>query len=234
VTCEGPADYDRARVLYEESLAIARGVGDQFGVARALINLGALAQELGDYGQAKRFYEESLTIYREIDYRHGQSASLSCLGRVASLLGEHAAARELLQESLEMNRETGDRHAIAERLKQLGRAACRTGAHQESKRYFEEALELAMEIRAIPVVLDSLIGVADLFQRDGKTGLALELLAFVAHQTGSGRELRDHALALMAKCETELPPSTASADRQRRRVGTLEEAVSLALEQPVP
>jgi predicted ATPase len=230
VTCEMSADYDRARSLYEESLTIAREIGDQFGVARALINLGALAQELGNYREAKRFYEESLRIYRAIGYRHGQSASLSYLGQVASLLGEHALAQELLQESLSMNRETGDRHAIAERLKQLGRVACRMGAHAESKGFFNRALDLAIEIQAISVVLDTLIGVADLFQREGKKGSALELLAFVAQQTESGRELQDRARALIPACEMELTPQTVSGPRERSRIRTLQEAVSLALD----
>lgn len=233
VTCDHAADYDRAQGLYEESLSIARQIGDQFGVARALINLGALAQELGDLVEARRFYQESLKIYRAIAYRHGQSASLSYLAQVASLLGEHDLAQELLQESLSMNRETGDRHAVAERLKQLGRAACRMGAHRESKDYFDQALELAMEIRAIPVVLDSLIGVADLFQRGGKHGPALELLTFVAHQTESGRELEGRALALIPECETELPPRRVSKHRERGRARTLEEAVDLTLSNPL-
>ena len=105
----------------------------KFGVARAFINLGTLAQELGNYTEAERRYQESLEIYQEIGYRHGQSASLSYLGQVASLLGEHASARELLQESLALSRETGDRHAMAERLKQLGNAACRMGAFSSAR-----------------------------------------------------------------------------------------------------
>jgi tetratricopeptide (TPR) repeat protein len=233
LTCEQSADYDQAQILYEQSLTIARQIGDQFGVAKALINLGALAQELGDHTEAKRFYQESLRIYREIDYQHGQSASLSYLGQVASLLGEHASAQELLQESLSINRETGDRHATAERLKQLGRAACRMGAHQASKDYFDQALELALEIRAIPVVLDSLIGVAELFRRVGKNGPALELLTFVAHQTESGRELEGRALALIPDCETDLSPQTVSRHREWGRARTLEEAVNLTLDDPL-
>ncbi len=232
VTCELEADYDQAQTLYEKSLATARRIGDQFGVARALINLGALAQELGDYTKAKQFYQESLRIYREIDYRHGQSASLSYLGQVASLLGEHTSAQELLQESLNLNRETGDRHAIAERLKQLGRAAYRMGAHRESKKYFDQALELAMEIRATPVVLDILIGVADLFQREGEHKRALELLAFVVHQTESAQELQDRALALIPKCETEFSPQTVSGLRELGRAKTLVEAMNLTSYDP--
>jgi len=229
VTCERSADYDRARDLYEQSLTIARNIGDQFGVAKALINLGALAQEIGDLKEAKKLYQESLRIYREIDYRHGQSASLSYLGQVASLLGEHASAREVLQESLRINRETGDRRAIAERLKQLGRAACRMGAYQASKDHFDEALKAAMEIEAVPVVLDSLIALAELFQAQGSPGPALELLTFVTCQAESGRELQDRARALMAACGSERVLETASGPLESGGLRSLDEAVDSAL-----
>jgi tetratricopeptide (TPR) repeat protein len=234
VTCERSADYERARGLYEESLAIAREIEDQFGVAKALINLGALAQELGDLREAQRLYQESLSIYRKIDYRHGQSASLSYLGQVASLLGEHEAARDLLLESLRMNRETGDRHAVAERLKQLGRATGRMGAFEASKDYFNQALKQAVEIQAIPVVLDTLIGVADLFRKTGRPDHALELLSFVTHQVERGRELKDRALALVPECEAELLPQAAHRYRERGSTRALEEAVALALNARIP
>ena len=234
VACDRSADYDRAKGLYEESLSIAREVGDQFGVARALINLGALAQELGQLLEAKRLYQESLEIYREVDYRHGQSAALSYLGQVASLLGEHAKAEKLLRESLQMNRETGDRLAVAERLKQLGKVACLMEAHRASKDYFDQALSLALDIKAIPVVLDSLIGTADLLQKVGKPESALELLSCAARQAERGRELRDRALALVPNCEAELTPQAALRHQERGSARPLEESVGLALSTKIP
>jgi predicted ATPase/DNA-binding SARP family transcriptional activator len=228
VTCELAADYDQAQLLLEESLAIAQQIGDLFGIARALINLGATAQETGDYTEAKQRYQESLRIYREIDYRHGQSASLSYLGQIASLLGEHASAKELLQEGLNLNRETGDRHAIAERLKQLGNVACRMGALEESKRYFDEALRLAMEIQASQVALDVLIGIADLFQKEGKKERALELLACVVHQAADSQERKDRALALLPACEAGLSPQVVARCHEGAKARTLAEVVAMA------
>lgn len=236
VLCDLEADYDQAQTLYEESLSIAREIGDQFGVAKALVNLGALMQELGAYEEAKRFYEESLALYRKIDYRHGISASLSYLGQATSLLGEHALAQDLLQESLALNRETGDQHAMAERLKQLGSVACRMGAYEQSKAYFDQALRLAVDIHSPQVMLDILIGVADLFrcqacQDKGKKAYAalavyaLELLACVKHQAACGQECQDRAAGLLPALESALSPQTVATCWRRGQAKTLDATV---------
>ena len=91
-----------------------------------------------------------------------------------------------------------------------------------------------MEIQAIPVVLDILIGLADLFQEEGNKELALELLAFVTHQTKSGQELQERVMALMPKCEAELSPQTAVRRRERGQAKTLEAVVAKLLDDDLP
>jgi predicted ATPase/DNA-binding SARP family transcriptional activator len=229
VICDLLADYDQTRPLYEESLALARQIGDRFGVARALINQGAVAQEIGNYAEAQQLYQESLEVYREIDYRHGQSAALNYLGQVASLLGEHVAAKAFLQQSLDLSQETGDRHSMANCLKQLGHVACRMGAYPEAKEYFAEALNLAMEIRADQVVLDILTGVANLFQKQGKQERTLELLAFVLHQSEGSQERKNRAQALVPQCEAGLSPQVITRCRERGENQILAEIVAAVL-----
>jgi predicted ATPase/DNA-binding SARP family transcriptional activator len=229
VTCDLSADYGRAQALHAESLALARQIGDQFGIAKALINQGVTAQELGNYVQAQRLYRESLEVYRGLDYRHGQSAALNYLGQVASLTGEHGEAMTFLRQSFELSQETGDRHSMANCRQQLGNVACRMGAYPEAKAYFAEALSLAMEIRAFQVTLDILIGVAGLLNHQGKKARALETLAFVAHQSAGSQELQNRALALMPECEAGLSPQEVAACRERGQNQILAEVVATVL-----
>ena len=121
-----------------------------------------------------------------------------------------------------MNREAGDRHAIVEKLKQLGNVACKMGSYQEARKYLDQALRLAAEIRIFYVILDILIGVANLFQEEGHEERALELVAFITSQTVSGQELKDRARSLLSKLETELPPQTVARCRERGEASTLE------------
>jgi non-specific serine/threonine protein kinase len=59
-------DYPAARALLEESLAILRELGDRFGIAVSLSNLGNVAYGQSDYLAGKAMYEESLAIHREL------------------------------------------------------------------------------------------------------------------------------------------------------------------------
>jgi predicted ATPase/DNA-binding SARP family transcriptional activator len=229
VICDLLADYGQAQALYEESLALARQIGDRFGVARALINQGAVAQELGDCAHAQQLYRESLEVYRELDYRYGQSAALNYLGQVASLLGEHVAAMAFLQQSFDLSQETGDRHSMANCRQQLGNVACRMGAYPEAKAHFAEALSLAMEIRAFQMALDILIGVARLLKQQGKKVRALELLAFVAHQSAGSQERKNRALALLPECEAGLSPQEVTRCKERGQNQMLAEVVATVL-----
>ncbi|MEW5956556.1 MAG: tetratricopeptide repeat protein [Chloroflexota bacterium] len=225
------ADYDRAQPLYQESLALARQIGDRFGIARALINQGAVAQELGNYAQAQQLYRESLEVYRELDYRYGQAAALNYLGQVAGLLGEYVAAKAFLQQGLDLSQDTGDRHSMANCLNQLGIVACRMGAYPAAKEYFAEALSLATEIQAVQTALDILIGVANLFQQQGQKERALELLSFVIEQSESCQERVNHAMQLVPECKVGLTPPVMARCRAWAKTQTLNGIVAVLLDE---
>ncbi len=55
VLAHNQADYERAVVLYTESLALQRELGDKRGIADALNNLGTIALDRGDYATLRWF-----------------------------------------------------------------------------------------------------------------------------------------------------------------------------------
>ncbi len=113
-------DYARARVLYEESLAIARDLGHKQGVAHVLSNLAVVARHQAVYAEARALSEESLDICRELGDKQGIANSLGNLALVALSEGDHAQARSLCMQSLTVCCELGDTAGIAERLVGLG------------------------------------------------------------------------------------------------------------------
>ena len=56
-------DPDRARALFEESVAVARDAGDPHRVAHAVRHLGQVYRRLGRLEEAERCYEEALALY---------------------------------------------------------------------------------------------------------------------------------------------------------------------------
>ena len=84
-------DYRRAIDHHEQSLAIAREIGDRRGEGAALGNLGSCYSSLGDYRRAIDHHEQSLAIAREIGDRRGEGDALGNLGTATTAWGTTAA-----------------------------------------------------------------------------------------------------------------------------------------------
>ena len=76
---------DRARELYQESLAAARASGHPRLVNVILTGLGLLARDAGHYQQAHRYLKEALKIERRLGREHEMASTLHELGNVAYL-----------------------------------------------------------------------------------------------------------------------------------------------------
>lgn len=233
-------DYVKARRLFQESLAMCQEIGDQRRIAIGFNNLGSVAHLLGEYAEAKRLHQESLAIKRALGGQWGVSASLANLGVVAYLLGEYEEAKKLHQESLAICREIGDQRGMARSLNNLADAACALGEYREAEACFREALTTAMAIRAMPIALHGLVGVATLLtkQAETSTGLdalkerAVELLAMVSHHPASLKETKDRANHLLRQLAAHLPPPLLAAAQERGQTKTLEAAVTEILNTP--
>src|SRR5207249_3387780 len=76
-------DYEAARALHEECLAIHRASGNRSGIAASLNNLGLVTGDQGDYETTRLLYEESLAIRRELGERSRIADSLEAMGELA-------------------------------------------------------------------------------------------------------------------------------------------------------
>ena len=91
--------WERANELSEESLAIARELGDKWVMVRSLGSLGARAGLRGDYARAGLLYEGSLALNQALGDKRGIALSLDWLGGLAWRQGELGNASRLLKES---------------------------------------------------------------------------------------------------------------------------------------
>ena len=135
-----------ARVLYEESLAIRRQLGDRWGMASSLNNLGNVAHDQGGYRAARALYEQSLAIARELGDRWRIARSLSDLGIVAHDQGDYRVAGALHQEGLVIRRELGDLLGIAISLEGLAAVAAALSSSLRAARIWGAAERLREEV----------------------------------------------------------------------------------------
>jgi len=139
---ESLGDFDGATALFEESLAILRGLDDRPGCTRVLYNLGYLAQARGDYQRAHRILNEVLMVARSSGTHGHVVAVLNLLATIARLRGETEQAATLLEEAVALARSVGDPTALANCLASLGETALQRGDYARAPGFYREALDL--------------------------------------------------------------------------------------------
>jgi DNA-binding NarL/FixJ family response regulator len=137
------ADYDLAIRHSKEALAGWRQLGDQRGIARALLCLVTVARYRDDYARAETLGQETLAAFRSIDDRWGVGHVLANLGMVAWVQGHHAAGTAHYEEALVHLRDVGDEAGIFEVVLELGKGASDARDMVRATTFLEECLALS-------------------------------------------------------------------------------------------
>lgn len=107
------ADYERAGLLLNEALALARKAGDKNATASTLFLLGNLVWfSRHDTVQATALYQESLSLSKTIRDRGLLAYVQIMLGHVARTQGDHEIARARYMECVALVREWGERDVL--------------------------------------------------------------------------------------------------------------------------
>ncbi|HEV2582397.1 MAG TPA: tetratricopeptide repeat protein [Ktedonobacteraceae bacterium] len=139
-------DFQYARGLYEESLALYRQLQEKAGITRALNNLGIVVENLGEFQQAVLLYEESLELARESGDQDVLARALNNLGVVTYHMGDYQRAEELYQESLAIMRALDNKLGVIVALNNVSEAACRQGDYQRAVVTYKEGLAQAQRL----------------------------------------------------------------------------------------
>ena len=106
-------NYAQAKRYLEESLAIAREIGDRKRIEYALQPMGMACLGLGETDEARRHFEESLALARELQDRNELAAALNSFAQFHRTLGELDRAEPMYQEVLTLASQTGNPETVA-------------------------------------------------------------------------------------------------------------------------
>jgi tetratricopeptide (TPR) repeat protein len=214
--------YPAAQAYFEKSMTTFRGIGDRSGTARILHNLSILAYLDQDYEKTRQLRHECLEICREIGFQWGITSELKHLADVEKVLGDYSQARAHYEESLRYSQRAGDRKGMAYALDSLGGLDLLQNDLTMARNHYFEALNIAREIEMLPVVVDTLCGIAELLAQAGQPATAIELLSFAARHPASDKQTSAKAEALLATLIEKMPAEAATALRQQGAEATLE------------
>ena len=137
---------ERAEQLLEESLGLARRLGDDWAVAWNLVVLGLLAFFRNDLGESRRLFEDSAEKARRNGDEWCLADALATLGSIYPLQGEFERAEAVAAEALEIARRRDDRMGIRMALFGQALAAARQGRLDEARALGEQGLAVTREI----------------------------------------------------------------------------------------
>ena len=138
--------YERAIIFYEQSLDIARQIGDIQEDSNCLNNLGCAYNSLGQYKKAIAFHKQSLEIARQIEYIEGESNSLNNLGNAYYSLEQYERAIAFHQQSLDIAKEIRHIQGKSNCFNNLGIAYDSLGEYQSAIAFHEQSLEIKRQI----------------------------------------------------------------------------------------
>jgi predicted ATPase/class 3 adenylate cyclase len=188
--------YVEAQRYLEESLSIAREIGDTKMVAMVLQPLGMASVAQGDSSTARRYLEEALLLAQELGEKRQVAAALNALAQLHRVEGNLGMAEPLYQQVLTLARELGDRESIAIGLLNLAMVLMGRGSKVRVRELLLEVHTIAAETGSRPVgqsVLEVTAGLAVLHEEWALTAVFFGAAEAQARQTGLHRDPADEA-----------------------------------------
>jgi non-specific serine/threonine protein kinase len=142
-------DSTGARVLLEESLAIARELSDLWTEAWVLHVLGRVAYFDGDHASTRALGEQSLAIAERLADPWLIGWGVHLLGLAAHIAGDHAIADEFYERSMAIRQAVGAREQIGILVQLMGMSSQRQGDFVKARNLYLEFLAMGREFGSI-------------------------------------------------------------------------------------
>ena len=141
---------DRAEMVWEQSLSLFEGLGDEHGRAVLLHRLGISAMMRGNLLRARVLVRESHEIHERTGDLWGQTQTVGTLGAIEREEGNGEQAYELFERSAAMALEVGVRWWHGGIVGEMAALSLQAGRLDEAEARVQDLLVLAAELRDRP------------------------------------------------------------------------------------
>ncbi|MEY4530810.1 MAG: hypothetical protein RLZZ156_1531 [Deinococcota bacterium] len=188
ITAKLSGDFLEAEQHLKKAIALNQQVNHLEGIAIATLNLANVHEAQGQDQAAKIAYEQCLTHFTELGHKRAVSVVLNNLSVVQRKLGDPKGARYSLEQSLLFKREMHDKRSIAVALQSLAELELLEAQPALARAYLLESIQIALDVNAMPTVMQSFHALAGALELEGKIERAtLIWRAVAAHPATSGQ-----------------------------------------------
>ncbi|HVW98088.1 MAG TPA: tetratricopeptide repeat protein [Mucilaginibacter sp.] len=127
-----------------KSIALARRINYQSGLANGLVQSGHANFFRGKFEQGQADFDEAIGLYRHINDLNGLSKCYKLYGRMDNLLAKYKTALQYLNLALEINKSLKNQTEIADCYKNIGIVYFSEGQNPSALDYYYKGLYIAL------------------------------------------------------------------------------------------
>jgi len=208
----------------EQSLRIARELGDERMLTHASVNLAGAYVRLHRFDEAEALYSEVQVKAAALEMRETEALVLAGLGGIAGERGDLATCEAFKRRSNALLATLGNTHQIARQLSLLGEHCVRHGDLDRALRHLTEAIELGRAHAFTSVLADAAEHQSRALERLGRFQEALDAarLAFESRQAQQTAKAEEHLRVL--RHTHQLEATQREAEHARSKADALAEA----------
>ena len=192
---EAVGDLEAASDYFEQSMEIAQTWGKNNWIVDSLGKLAQVSTAKGDYDAAADFVQEATDLVAQVGNALSSTVEILWTGksRLALYTHEYAAAHLHYEKLLALSRQNGNHLLSAEALVGLGLAALGRGDNKEAGRQLLAALQEALRIGFAPILLATIVAVAELLASESDPVYAAKLATVAKDHAASTAETKRQA-----------------------------------------
>lgn len=166
-------NFDIAIKYYNDALLIFKELNEREGVANSLFALGSVYNEIDILGKSIDFFKNAKNIATDIKNYSLVAECLHHLGLVYTKQEKHRIALYHFSESLKLFEQLNEKGSIAENIVSIAQVKMQTKNYTEAITYFNKGLKIAKNIGKKQVLSNAYEGLANCYEKLGKTNKAL-------------------------------------------------------------
>jgi tetratricopeptide (TPR) repeat protein len=162
-------------------------------------------------------YLDTLSINLELGNPNAIANSYINLSHITFKMGRYEESERYASELLGVADKNNNRWNLLYGRNNMGLAVLNQGRYEEARHHLTEGLKIARGMRAVPVALESLVGMVQILDYEGDKALAVELCSFVLNHPALIQETRDLARPIMERLAAEVEEGVLKAAEERAR-----------------
>lgn len=135
-------EFDRAMLMFEESLTIYQRLGEPKGIGSILLSMAKLYVKQGEEDRPMSLCEEALNIMENLGDQDGKGSAMLIMANLYRVQGNFGRAMSMYQETLGIVESLGDKQGKGETLRSIAKLYRMEKRFDQSMPLYEESLDI--------------------------------------------------------------------------------------------